>query len=133
MTIVAFACIHNAGLSQMAAAFFDQFAGASHARATSGGPHPRRRIYPVVEEAMREVGVDLSGARPRYLSHEVAESAQVLVAIDCGAECPFVPGLRRIEWSFDDPKDQPLEIVRRIRDEVVERVRQLIDSEGWKT
>lgn len=131
MKTVLFACTHNAGLSQIAAALFNQLADPSLARAISGGPHPRRRVHPPVVEAMREVGIDLSTAKPRYSSYEMAEGAYILVTMGCGDECPFVPGLRRVDWWIDDPKDQPLEIVCRIRDAVADRVRRLLEEEGW--
>ena len=121
-----FACVHNAGRSQMAAAFFDALADPSAARAVSAGTQPAERVHPVVVEAMREVGVDISVARPRPLTEELARGAALLVTMGCGESCPAVPGLRRADWPLEDPKDRPLEDVRRVRDEIRRRVEALL-------
>lgn len=131
MTTVIFACIHNAGRSQMAAAFFNALADPAKAHAVSAGTQPSDRVHPEVVAAMREVGFDLAAAQPRRLTDELAASAQVLVTMGCGEECPFVPGLRRLDWDLPDPKGQPPERVRTIRDDVRGRVERLVAAEGW--
>ena len=131
MTTVVFACVHNAGRSQMAAAFFAELADPALARAVSAGTQPGARVHPEVVEAMRELGIDLSAQKPRLLTQALAQDAQWLVTMGCGDECPFVPGVRRDDWPLPDPKGQPRERVREIRDEVRARVAQLIAEQGW--
>jgi len=128
---VIFACVHNAGRSQMAAAFFNQLADPARARALSAGTQPAAHVHPEVLAAMREAGLDLSGARPTLLTDELAAGAHLLVTMGCGETCPVVPGLRRLDWPLDDPKGQDPARVRAIRDEIRERVRNLIAVEGW--
>jgi arsenate reductase len=129
--LVLFACVHNAGRSQMAAAWFNQLADPSKARAISAGTNPGPRVHPEVVTAMREVGVDLSAAPTTKLTTDLAAPASLLVTMGCGDECPYVPGLKRDDWPLDDPKGQPLARVREIRDDVRDRVRALVDREGW--
>ena len=131
MKTVIFACVHNAGRSQMAAAFFNEMTNPALARAVSAGTRPAARVHPEVVEAMREVGIDLSGAKPHPLTPQLASGAQLLITMGCGDECPVVPGLRRDDWPLEDPKGQPQARVREIRDEIRERVWQLIAREGW--
>jgi arsenate reductase len=126
-----FACVHNAGRSQMAAAFFNQRADPAKAQARSAGTEPAERVHPEVVEAMREVGLDLSSARPQRLTPELAASASLLVTMGCGEACPYVPGLAREDWPLDDPKGQGVDAVRRIRDEIRLRVDQLVADRGW--
>ena len=128
---VVFACVHNAGRSQMAAALFNAAADPGRAVAVSAGTRPADRVHEVVVAAMRESGIDLSGARPALLTAELARGAALLVTMGCGEECPYVPGLAREDWPLEDPKGQPLERVRAIRDEVGARVRALVAREGW--
>jgi arsenate reductase len=128
MTTILFACVHNAGRSQMAAALFNKLADPAKARAMSAGTSPGERVHPEVVAAMKEEGIDLSGARPTKLTSELASQAQLLVTMGCGDECPFVPGLRTEDWPLDDPKGQPLERVRAIRDEIRARVEALVAS-----
>lgn len=122
MRTVIFACVHNAGRSQMAAAFFNALADPRKARALSAGTAPGTQVHPEVLEAMKEVGLDLSAARPQRLTQELAESAELLITMGCGDQCPMVPGLERDDWPLEDPKGKPVERVREIRDEVRERV-----------
>lgn len=129
---VIFACVHNAGRSQMAAAFFNELADPEKARAVSAGTQPGERIYPEVIAAMLEVGVDLSGAKPRLLTDDLAEGADFLITMGCGEACPVVPGVRRADWPLPDPKGQPLEMVRDLRESLRGRVERLIEAEGWK-
>jgi arsenate reductase (thioredoxin) len=130
MTTVLFACTHNAGRSQMAAAFFNELAEPAKARAISAGTQPAAQVHPVVVEAMQEVGLDLSGARPQRLTPELAGTANLLVTMGCGDQCPYVPGLEVEDWELQDPKDQPIHVVRRIRDEIRERVSKLARARG---
>ena len=132
MTSVIFACVHNAGRSQMAAAFFNTLANPKRARAISAGTEPQATVHPEVVAAMREVGIDLAGARPQRLTEDLAGKAALLVTMGCGEACPLVPGLERLDWPLSDPKGQPPAAVRRIRDEVQDRVAALIDARGWK-
>ena len=132
MKRVIFACVHSAGRSQMAAAFFNSLADPSRARATSAGTQPGERVHPEVVTAMREVGADLTGAKPQLLTDELAGEAALLVTMGCGEECPFVPGLEREDWPIPDPKGQPIERVREIRDNVRGRVIELLDARGWR-
>jgi len=132
MKTVIFACVHNAGRSQMAAAFFNAMADAQKARAISAGTHPGDRVHPEVVSAMSEVGIELAKARPQKLSAELAKGAHALVTMGCGDECPVVPGAKRDDWPLPDPKGRPIEEVRRIRDEIRHRVGALIAAEGWQ-
>jgi arsenate reductase len=127
---VLFACVHNAGRSQMAAAWFNEAADPHKARAISAGTNPGPRVHPEVVEAMRECGIDLSGATPRKLTDQLAREAHILVTMGCGDECPFVPGLRVEDWPLQDPKGHSSEAVARIRDEIKTRVDDLIRREG---
>jgi arsenate reductase len=129
MTTVLFACVHNAGRSQMAAALFNQLADQSRARAISAGTEPGHRLHPEVVEAMREVGVDLAGVVPQKLTEDLARQAQVLITMGCGDACPFVPGARVEDWPLPDPKGQPIEVVRQIRDGIRARVEDLLVRE----
>jgi arsenate reductase len=131
MTTVLFACVHNAGRSQMAAAWFNELADPARARATSAGTRPGRQVHPEVVTVMREVGIDLSAAAPRELTGELAAGAALLVTMGCGEECPVVPGVERDDWPLDDPKGRPIEQVRLIRDEIARRVRLLVEARGW--
>jgi arsenate reductase len=132
MNTVIFACVHNAGRSQMAAAWFNALADTAQARAVSAGTEPRARVHPEVLEAMREVGFDLSDRKPQRLTDDLAHAAQMLVTMGCGEQCPVVPGLRRDDWPLEDPKGKPIERVREIRDEVRARVCALLAREGWE-
>lgn len=132
MKTVIFACVHNAGRSQMAAAFFAALADPAQARAISAGTQPADRVHPEVAEAMREVGIDLAAARPQLLTDELARGADLLVTMGCGEECPVVPGLARDDWPVDDPKGRPPDQVRRIRDQIRVRVAALLGARGWQ-
>jgi arsenate reductase len=130
MKTVVFACVHNAGRSQMAAALFNKLADPAKGRALSAGTSPGERVHPEVVTVMREEGIDLSDARPGKLTPELAAQAQLLVTMGCGDECPYVPGLRRDDWPLEDPKGKPIERVRAIRDDIRDRVEALIAQEG---
>jgi arsenate reductase len=129
--LVLFACVHNAGRSQMAAAFFNRLAHPARARALSAGTEPAARVHPEVADVMREVGVDLSGAVPQKLTDELAARAHLLITMGCGEACPVVPGLERDDWPLPDPKGQPLARAREIRDEIEARVARLVRERGW--
>lgn len=131
MTTVIFACIHNAGRSQMAAALFNRAADPTRARAISAGTEPGPRVHPEVVVAMAELGMDLSAARPQRLTDDLAASADWLITMGCGEQCPHVPGLRRDDWPLVDPKGQSVAAVREIRDEIARRVAELVAREGW--
>ena len=132
VTTVIFACVHNAGRSQMAGAFFNALADPAKARAVSAGTQPVERVHPEVVSVMREVGIDLADVAPRRLTDELAAGARLLVTMGCGEECPVLPGLRRDDWEVQDPKGQPLERVRAIRDDVRRRIIALVDANGWR-
>ena len=127
MTRIVFACVHNAGRSQMAAAFLNQLSGGK-ARAVSAGTNPGTRVHPEVVEAMKEVGIDLSVAVPQRLTAELASDADMLITMGCGDECPYVPGVTRNDWPLEDPKGRSLDDVRRIRDEIRRRVVELLNG-----
>ena len=131
MERVIFACVHNAGRSQMAAAFLAMLSDPSRVEALSAGTQPGELVHPIVVDVMKEAGVDISGNRPQRLTRELAEGASLLVTMCCGDECPFIPGLLRDDWPLPDPKDRPIAEVRAIRDEIRERVSSLVASRGW--
>ena len=131
MTTVIFACIHNAGRSQMAAAFFNRWADPTKARAISAGTAPGERVHPEVVEVMREKGIDLAAAQPQKLTTELASQAQWLITMGCGDQCPVVPGARRDDWPLEDPKGKPRERVGEIGNDIEARVKQLISANGW--
>ena len=128
MKKVLFECTHSAGRSQMAAAFFNALADPTKARAESAGTEPADQVHPEVVAVMKEVGIDISGAKPRKLSPELAASADMLITMGCAEACPAVPGLVPVDWPLEDPKGKPIEMVREIRDEVRNRVTGLVRS-----
>jgi arsenate reductase len=125
-----FACVHNAGRSQMSAAFFNHLVQPGHAHAISAGTQPADRVHPIVIEAMRELGIDLANAKPQKLTPELAANAEMLITMGCGDACPYVPGLERADWPLPDPKGQGIEAVRSIRDEIHHRVQTLLNDKG---
>lgn len=130
MKTVLFACVHNAGRSQMSAALFNLAADPGKARAISAGTEPGPRVHPEVLDAMKELGVDLSNIKPQKLTAELASTASLLVTMGCGETCPVVPGLRREDWPLEDPKGKPIARVREIRDDIRSRVTQLAAELG---
>ena len=128
---VIFACVHNAGRSQMAAALFNAAADPQRAEAISAGTAPGPHVHPVAVEAMRELGMDLSQAKPRRLTDELAAGAAMLITMGCGEACPHVPGLARDDWPLADPKNSPIEEVRAIRDDIARRIDGLVRARGW--
>jgi arsenate reductase (thioredoxin) len=131
MDTVLFACVHNAGRSQIAAAWFNKLCNRAKAQAISAGTRPGERVHPEVVAAMREDGIDLAGVKPQFLSEELARQATLLVTMGCGDACPYVPGLKKLDWPLRDPKGQPIESVREIRDEIRERVVALATERNW--
>jgi arsenate reductase (thioredoxin) len=131
METVIFACVQNAGRSQMAAAWFNRVADPAKATALSAGTRPGPHVHPEVVMAMKELHVDLLGATPQLLSDGLARRATLLVTMGCGEECPLVPRLQREDWPLEDPKGKPIEAVRQIRDDILRRVEQLVESRGW--
>ncbi len=130
MKTVVFVCVHNSGRSMMAEAFFNQLAGGK-ARAISAGTQPGDRVNPTVVEAMTEIGIDISANKPKMLTFEMVENAVKMITMGCGAEAGEVCPASFIEtedWALEDPKGKPIETVRRIRDEIKERVTRLIDE-----
>jgi protein-tyrosine-phosphatase len=125
MARVLFVCLHNAGRSQMSRALFERAAGGRH-EAESAGTTPGDRVHPEVVGVMRELELDLSGARPRPLTRELAEWADVVVTMGCGDECPYIPGKRYVDWDLPDPKGRPVAEVRGIRDDIAARVAVLL-------
>jgi arsenate reductase (thioredoxin) len=128
---VVFACVHNAGRSQMATAFFNALADSAKAVALSAGTRPGLEVHAEVRTAMQELGIDLSSARPRLLTDDVARDAKMIVTMGCGEDCPYVPGAERDDWALADPKGRPPEEVRAIRDDIRSRVSALVESRGW--
>src|SRR5579871_6548203 len=116
MAHVLFVCLHNAGRSQMSQALFERAAAGRHT-AASAGTTPADHIHPEVLEAMRAMGIDLAERRPRLLTRDLAEDADVVVTMGCGDECPYIPGKRYIDWELPDPAGRPLDEVRATRDE----------------
>ena len=125
MARILFVCLHNAGRSQMSEALFTRAAGGRHT-AVSAGTQPAERVHPQVVAAMNAVGIDLSGRRPRRLTTELAEEADVVVTMGCGDACPYVPGKRYVDWDLPDPAAMDGEGASALRDEIERRVRDLL-------
>jgi arsenate reductase len=124
---VLFACVHNAGRSQIAAALFNRYADPQKARAISAGTQPAARVHPEVVDTMRDRGIDLAGAVPQRLTPELAAMASWLITMGCGDQCPVVPGVRRDDWPIADPKGQPSAAVDAIIADIDGRVRTFVD------
>lgn len=125
---IIFACVHSAGRSQMAAAFFRKHTNPLFYTAIAAGTEPASHVHPEVVAVMHEVGIDLSKAKPVLLTQDLAAKANLLVTMGCGEKCPFIPGLKTVDWSLKDPKGQGPESVRLIRDEIEQLVLQLIKT-----
>jgi arsenate reductase len=126
MKYILFVCTQNAGRSQMAQAFFEKH-GPPDVRAESAGAEPAEAVHSVVAEAMREVGIDLGDRRPKKLTLEMQLHADWAITLACGAKCPYVPSVVE-DWDVDDPAGQPIEEVRRIREDIEQRVTDLIET-----
>jgi arsenate reductase len=124
MVRVLFVCKQNAGRSQMSQALFEHGANGRH-ESRSAGTRPAEHVHPVVVDAMREEGIDLSERRPQVLTDDLAEWADVVVTMGCGDECPYVPGKTYIDWDLTDPDGKSLGEVRSIRDDIKTRVKHL--------
>ncbi|HWB70004.1 MAG TPA: arsenate reductase ArsC [Solirubrobacterales bacterium] len=122
-----FVCLHNAGRSQMSQALFERAAEGRH-EARSAGTTPGDRVHPEVVEAMGELGIDVAGRKPKLLTREDAEWADVVVTMGCGDKCPYIPGKRYVDWDLPDPKGRPLEEVRRTREEIGRRIATLLEE-----
>ena len=120
-----FVCLHNAGRSQMSQALFERAADGRHG-ARSAGTTPGDRVHPDVVTVMEELGIDLSDRRPKLLTVEDAEWADVVVTMGCGDKCPYIPGRRYIDWDLPDPDGQAVDAVRAIREEIAARVEALL-------
>jgi arsenate reductase (thioredoxin) len=127
MARVLFVCLHNAGRSQISKAVFDRAATGRH-ESESAGTEPGDRVHPEVVEVMREVGIDLSARKPRRLTDELAEWADVVVTMGCGDACPYIPGKRYLDWDLPDPNGRPADEVRALRDDIDRRVAGLVDE-----
>ena len=124
---VLFVCVHNAGRSQMAAGLLSHLAG-DRIEVRSAGTQPADQINPAAVSAMAEIGIDITAATPKVLTPESVETSDVVITMGCGDTCPYFPGVSYRDWKLDDPAGQPVEVVRRIRDEIARLVRALIDE-----
>jgi arsenate reductase len=124
---VLFVCVHNAGRSQMAAGWLRHLAGDA-VEVRSAGSEPKEAINPVAVDAMREVGIDISGGLPKKLDYDLAKDSDVIITMGCGDACPYFPGKRYEDWELTDPAGQPIEVVRQVRDEIRGRVQTLVDD-----
>jgi arsenate reductase len=131
MASILFVCLHNAGRSQISQALFERVAAGKHT-ALSAGTTPAEHVHPEVVQVMQELGVDLSNRRPRLLTRDLAEQADIVVTMGCGDECPYIPGKRYIEWDLPDPKGRSLEEVRAIREDIARRIDSLLADETLK-
>jgi arsenate reductase len=127
MAHVLFVCLHNAGRSQMSRALFDRAAQGRHTSESAGSEaDPDGRVHPEVVDVMRELGIDIADQRPKLLTTELAQAADVVVTMGCGDACPYIPGKRYLDWDLADPKGQPLDAVRATRDDIATRVDALV-------
>ena len=124
---VLFVCVHNAGRSQMAAGLLQHMAG-DRIEVRSAGTAPRDQINPAAAEAMAEIGIDITAATPKILTGNAVEASDVVITMGCGDTCPYFPGVSYRDWTLDDPAGQPIEVVRRIRDDIAGRVKDLINE-----
>ncbi|MEU1537062.1 arsenate reductase ArsC [Actinacidiphila glaucinigra] len=129
---VLFVCVHNAGRSQMAAAFLTHLAG-ERVEVRSAGSAPADAVNPAVVEAMREAGIDISAEVPKVLATEAVQSSDVVITMGCGDVCPYFPGKRYLDWQLDDPAGQGVDAVRPIRDEIEQRIKGLLVELGVET
>lgn len=126
---VLFVCVHNAGRSQMAAAFLTHLAG-DRVEVRSAGSAPAGAVNPSVVEAMEEAGIDISAEVPKVLTTEAVRSSDVVITMGCGDACPYFPGKRYLDWQLDDPAGQGVDAVRPIRDEIEQRIKGLLTELG---
>ncbi|MFF0217582.1 arsenate reductase ArsC [Streptomyces vinaceus] len=126
---VLFVCVHNAGRSQMAAAFLTHLGG-DRVQVRSAGSAPADTVNPAVVEAMREAGIDISAETPKVLTAEAVQSSDVVITMGCGDACPYFPGKRYLDWQLADPAGRGVAAVRPIRDEIEGRIRSLLTELG---
>ncbi|MCX6429848.1 MAG: arsenate reductase ArsC [Actinobacteria bacterium] len=124
---VLFVCVHNAGRSQMAAGFMRELAG-DRVEVLSAGSMPKDSINPIAVEAMAELGIDIAGQQPKVLTNEAVMEADTVVTMGCGDACPFYPGKRYEDWVLEDPAGQDIAFVRNVRDDIKQRVEQLLSE-----
>lgn len=129
MSTVLFVCRQNAGRSQMSQALFERLAAGKH-HALSAGTTPAAKVHPQVIEVMNEIGINLSDRAPRRLNRELAEQADLVITMGCGDQCPVIPGKHYIDWDLPDPASQPIDIVRAVRNDISQRIRDLLAELG---
>jgi arsenate reductase len=129
MSHVLFVCLHNAGRSQISQALFERAAAGRHTAESAGSAaEPGGHVHPEVVTIMREVGIDVADRRPRRLSEELVQRADLVVTMGCGDTCPYVPGKRHLDWDLPDPKGRPVDEVRATRDEIARRIHALLNE-----
>lgn len=124
---ILFVCVHNAGRSQMAAGFMEHL-GRGRVEVLSAGSAPKESINPVAVAAMLEKGIDIANRKPKVLTNESVQASDVVITMGCGDACPFYPGKRYEDWQLEDPAGQDIEFVRRVRDEIEGRVKDLLNE-----
>lgn len=130
MKLVCFACVHNAGRSQIAAALWNALCDRTRTRVISAGTQPAEHVHPEVVTVLAEVGIDVSTVKPQQLTPALLSDVSLVVTMGCGEACPSVPGLRRLDWPLPDPKGQSVDAVRTLRDNIEELVRKHLVAEG---
>ncbi|KAG2237645.1 protein tyrosine phosphatase [Thamnidium elegans] len=128
---IMFACIHNAGRSQMATAFFNKHKTSDKVLGISAGSVPADKVHPNVVEVMAAIGIDLSNVKPQKLTKELAETVSIIVTMGCNEACPYVPGVQIIDWLIPDPKGSDANSTLTIRDDIEERIKQFIKEQGF--
>lgn len=131
MSDIMFACVHNAGRSQMAAAFFNTHATRDGVKGISAGTNPASEVHDVVREIMLEKKIDLSHIKPVKLTPELAKTCSTIVTMGCGETCPYVPGVNIIDWKITDPKNKPIDEAREIRDEIEKKIKEFIAENNY--
>ncbi|KAF9908127.1 hypothetical protein EC991_010255 [Linnemannia zychae] len=131
MTDIMFACVHNAGRSQMAAAFFNKHRTQEAIKGVSAGTNPASEVHGVVREIMLEVGVDLSNITPVKLTPQLATTVSTIITMGCGETCPYVPGVKIVDWKITDPKNKPIDEAREIRDEIETKIKAFIAENNY--
>lgn len=131
MINVIFACVHNAGRSQIAEAFFNKYADTSKASAISAGTKPEKQVHPVVSEVMNEIGFNLNQNVPKKLTTHLLNNSQFLITMGCEEDCPYKPTLKIIDWKFEDPKNMTSDQARRLRDHIEIQVKTFLAQNLW--
>jgi protein-tyrosine-phosphatase len=130
-TTIIFACIHNAGRSQMAAALFNKYKHVDNVVGISAGTEPADKVHPNVVEVMKDLDVDLSQGKPQRLTEELAKQANIIVTMGCNEKCPYVPGVKIIDWQIPDPKNSNQEATIKIRDYIKDQIENFIKENNW--